>query len=67
MLGYEKDVFLKKNENTNFGPGKKGSLAAQTMFFTMNSLDFYTQKSALLGSILAPFGALMFPKPYYLQ
>ena len=67
MLGYEKDVFLKKNKKQICDPGKKGSLAAQTLFFTMNSHYFYTQKNVLLGSILAPFGALMFPKPYYLQ
>ena len=41
----KKTIFeKKKNKNLIFDPGKKGSLAAQTLFFTMNSHDFYTLK-----------------------
>ena len=66
-LGCEKAVFFTKKTKYVFCPGLRWMGSPPTLFFTMNSHDFYTQKKVLFGSILAPFGALMFPKPYYLQ
>ena len=41
--------------------------AAQTLLLQRIRMIFTLKKSALFGSILAPFGSLMFPKPYFLQ
>ena len=43
MLGCEKAVFGQKVEQLDFGTFLRGRAAAQTLFFTMNSYDFYTQ------------------------
>ena len=43
----------------SFGPG--------TYFLQWIRTIFTFKKSALFGSILAPFWTLMFPKPYFLQ
>ena len=58
MLGFEKHVFCSKMKKLIFDPGKKGTHAAQTLFFTLNSHDFYTQKKCTFrvhfGSIWGP-------------
>ena len=43
-LGWEKAVFYKKKEKLDFGPVLRWWLPPRTLFFTMNSHDFYTQK-----------------------
>ena len=65
-LGYEKAVFS-KIQKTWFWSSFKMSPPPKHCFLQWIRKMFTRKKNALFGSILAPVGALMFPKPYYLQ
>ena len=67
-LGCEKAVFLQKQKKTWFGfICKMGAPPPKPCFLQWIRMIFTRKNRALFGSILAPFGTLMFPKPCYLQ
>ena len=66
MVGCEKTVFFKKKQ-----PSQKSSKnmlrgpLPKPYFLQWIRRIFTLKKSQLFGSLLAPFGSLMFPKPYF--
>ena len=68
MVGCEKTVLFKNTKKSQKIIKKHvEGTPARTLLFAMNSYDFDTQKKPFFGSILPPFGSLMFPKPCFLQ
>ena len=68
MVGFEKSVFFKKKQTSQ--KSSKNMLTGPLpppCFLQWFRRIFTLKKSAFFGPILAPFGSLMFPKPYFLQ